>query len=147
MANKSLFEYKISPFVQAGYVLGAIFVISLICWLLNISGLTEIRSFNFWIITLSFILFYSIFSSILCLAHEDQNKYFLHAILSFVGLSIVGGLIAWMFSGLTMDEAGSFRWLYLVFTFAYIIFLTIIRSMRKIVKIAKKQDNRLRGGK
>ena len=53
--------------------------------------------------------------------------------------------MSWAFSGLTIDEAGSFRWLYVVFTMGYIILLAIVRSMRRIVAMAQKQDKRLRG--
>lgn len=44
-----------------------------------------------------------------------------------------------------MDEAGSFRWLYIVFALTYLVFISIVNMMRKIMEIAKKQDARLRG--
>jgi len=46
---------------------------------------------------------------------------------------------------MSIYEAKSFRWIYIVFTFGYLLFLCILRAMRKIVHIAQKQDARLRG--
>jgi hypothetical protein len=57
----------------------------------------------------------------------------------------VGGLLAYLISGLSIDEAGSYKWILFIFTFCYILFLSIVRAMKKIVTIAQKQDKRLRG--
>ena len=62
-----------------------------------------------------------------------------------MAVAAVGGLLAHYISGLSMDEAGHFRWLYICFTFTFLVFLSIVNLMRKIVDIAKRQDARLRG--
>lgn len=98
-----------------------------------------------WVFVLAMTLFYALFNSIFGLKSQKPVRYFGHSIYSYVGLLVVGSLLAWLFSGLTIDEAGSFRWLYVVLTFGYIIFIVISRLMKQIVEIAMKQDDRLRG--
>ena len=75
----------------------------------------------------------------------SMNKYWSRSIMAFMGLLVVSGLLATVFSGLSIDEAGSFRWLFVVLTFGYLVFLSIVRLMKKIVDIAIEQDDRLRG--
>ena len=62
----------------------------------------------------------------------------------FIALLVGGGFLAYLVSGVTIDEAGSFRWLYVVLTMGYLIFLAIVQSMKRIVDIAIQQDKRLR---
>ena len=97
-----------------------------------------------WIITTAMVLFFSLFNSILSLKAESMNKYWGRSIIGFMVLLVLSAVIARLFSGLSMDEAGSFRWLFLVLTMGYLIFLAIVRTMKRIVQIAIKQDKRLR---
>jgi hypothetical protein len=41
-----------------------------------------------------------------------------------------------------MDEAGSFRWLYLVFFIVYFLIMMITLAIRKIVSLAEQDDHR-----
>jgi len=99
----------------------------------------------YWEIAFAILMGYALFNSIFSLSYHDKTVYFRDSILCFIGLAAAGGFLAWYFSGLTMDEAGSFRWLYFVFGFSYLVFISIVNLMRKIIEIAKKQDARLRG--
>ena len=98
-----------------------------------------------WTIAAAFTLLFGVANSILSLAASDQNKYWMNSIFSYLVVVIIGGSMAWLFSGQTIYEAKSFRWIYIVFTFGYLLFLSMTRVMRKIVQIAQKQDARLRG--
>ena len=48
-------------------------------------------------------------------------------------------------SGESMDVYGSYRWLYVMFALGHVFFLALVRTLRRIVDIAKKQDSKLRG--
>jgi len=76
---------------------------------------------------------------------KDGNTYWLHSIISFVILLVVGGLMAWAISGVSINNAGSVRWIYVVFTFGYLVFLSIVNFMKFLVKLAQRQDKRMRG--
>jgi len=144
-SNKSIFEYKISPFLQGGVVLGAIVIFILVTMIFGSIGLADTDGGTPWLVACSMTFFFVIGNSILSLAADDQNTYWWQSILTYVLLVVLGATSAYLFSGVSIDEAGSYRWLYVVFTFGHILFLTIVRTMKKIVKIAQKQDSRLRG--
>lgn len=144
-SDKSIFEYKISPFIQAGVVLAGILVFILVTLVFGSLGLAETDEGTPWLIACSMTFFFAIGNSILSLAADDQNTYWWQSILSYVLLAILGGTLAYLFSGATVGEVDSYKWLYVVFTFGHILFLTIVRTMKRIVNIAKKQDSRLRG--
>lgn len=99
----------------------------------------------YWEIAFAILMGYALFNSIFSLSYHDKTVYFRDSIFCFAALAAAGGFLASYFSGLTMDEAGSFRWLYFVFGFSYLVFISIVNLMRKIIEIAKKQDARLRG--
>jgi len=92
------------------------------------------------------ILFYAICSSVLSLRSPDMNRYWRDSILAFVGLTVLSAVAATVISGVGIDEAGSFRWIFVVLAIGFLVFLSIVRVMKRIVDIAIKQDERLRGG-
>ena len=143
--QKSLYAKSISPFLQAGVVVIAIILFNGLSWIISLIDIMPIKQGAPWVITTSFILCFALVNSVLSISSKSQNRYWLHSILSYVCLLIVGGGIAWLVSGLSIDQAGSYRWILLVFTMGYILFLSIVRAMKKIVTIAQKQDKRLRG--
>lgn len=143
--NKSIYAKNISPFVQAGGIYLLMLVFNVFSYLASFTDLILIKQGAPWVIFTSFILFYALINCILSIATKERNLYWLHSIISYVALGIIGGSTAWFISGLTMDEAGSYRWILIVFTFGYVLLLSIVRAMWKIVQIAQKQDKRLRG--
>jgi len=145
MSDKSILEYDISPFLQAAVILGAIVVFILGGRLIALTGLIDVDQGTPWLVACSFTLLYAIFSSVLSISALDQNKYWMQSIIGYVGIVVLGGVLAYFFSGVNMDEVGAYKLIYMIFTLGYVILLGVVRSMRKIVKIAQEQDKRLRG--
>ena len=145
MADKSIFSKKIDPFRQAAGVFAGTMVFTLLFEIFDWTGIAASQDYLPWTMSAAGVLFFALLNSILSLAYENQNKYWLKSFGAYASLMIVGGLVSYLLSGLTIGEAMSFRWLYIVFTIGYIVFLTIVRLMRKVVLIAKKQDKALRG--
>jgi len=141
--DKSIFEYHISPYIQAGILLAAIFIFIVGGKLLDLMGLITVDGGTPWLISASFTLFYVIFNSVFSLGSDNQVKYYSQSITSYLALAFLGGGLAYLMSGISMDEAGSYRWLYIVFTIGYIIFLAIVSTMKRLVRIAQKQDKRI----
>ncbi len=108
-------------------------------------GMFELADYFPWTVAAAFTLLFGVINSVLSLGAKDQNKYWGSSIMSYMGVLVVGGLMAWLISGQSIYEAKSFRWIYIVFTFGYLLFLSVVRAMRKIVQIAQEQDARLRG--
>jgi hypothetical protein len=145
MTYVSVFEKQLNPIRLGLIILGGVTLISVGAKLIDSVGLMESKDIFPWEMAFSGILFFALFNAIFSLSSKDPNKYWMHSIFSFVGLVIASSVLAWLLSGLTMDEAGSFRWILMIFTFSYLLILTIVRAMRKIVGIAQKQDARLHG--
>jgi len=123
-------------------------IIAVICGIAKITilmGWFAPKDYFPYTVTFAFLLFYALGNCLLSFEEDDQTKYWTESILSYVGLAAGGYAISYLFSGLTISEAASFKWIFFVFTFGYVILLTIMRSMRKIVKFAQKEDSRLRG--
>ncbi len=134
-----------TPFIQALLILIVGVLITGLEWLGNVIGLMTSDPNSPWIVFTSFILFFAIANSLMSLKAASMNKYWSRSIIAFAGLLVLSAVMATVFSGLSIDEAGSFRWLFVVLTFGYLVFLSIVRLMKKIVDIAIEQDERLRG--
>jgi hypothetical protein len=143
-SDASIFEKNIPPLMQAGIVLVTALVFML-CWKAAVHFGVDLRQRTPWLISSALMLFFGLFNSVFSLSAKKRFVYWRDSIYAYALLGVLGGLMAWGFSGLTIDEAGSFKWMYFIFTFSFIIFLTIINLMRKIVELAQKQDRRLRG--
>lgn len=141
----SIFSKKIDPFVQIGIVFLGVLGFTLIFKIFDWTGLAAQPDYLPYTMNAAGLLFFALFNSVLSLAYTQQNRYWLKSLLAYVILMVVGTLFSRFVSGVPLSEAMSFRWLYIVFSIGYIVFLCIVRLMRKIVLIAKKQDARLRG--
>ncbi len=93
-----------------------------------------------WIVSLACLLLFALFNSIFCLASAQVDRYWQRSILAYVVLGGLGILFAWLLSGQLLTSVGSFKWLYIVVTFCYLVFISIINFMRMIVDFAQKED-------
>ncbi len=143
--KNGIFELDIDPFWQAGVVVGAILLFCFFSWVFDKMAVFTVASYFPWTVSASLTLLYAVGSSVLSLGATDPNKYWGRSISAYVVVVVVGGAIASLFSGMTVFEAKSFAWIYIVFSMGYVLFLIFLRAMRKIVEIAEKQDRRLRG--
>lgn len=147
MPTQSIFQKEIHPTYQAGV---AIVLNVLAVFILNSTidvSANPADGIILWEISFSILLGFMLFNSVFSIPYNNRMQYFRDSIFCFMAVAGVGGVLAHYLSGLSMDEAGHFRWLYIVFTFTYLIFISIVNLMRKIVDIAKRQDARLRGEK
>ncbi len=136
-------EIAINPIYQAILIFGIALAIAVLEKLANITGLMDSNPNSPWIVMTSFILFFAIANSILSLRTPNLNKYWAVSILTFIAFVAVSGLVATQLSGLSFDEAGSFRWIIMVLSFGYLVFLSIVRLIRQIVNYAVEQDKQL----
>lgn len=140
--NASILEKRIHPLKQA---LGIAILVIVFLTLIKAGRSAESDTTVFWEVGAAGLLFYAMMNSVLSIAYENQNTYWLYSIIGFACLLFVCGGLSFLYSGVNMDEAGSFRWIYLLFTMAYLILLSIVRTMKKIITIAQREDKRLRG--
>ncbi len=146
MEKKSFFYKAYSPYLQSALIIALSFALMLIAFLLNLLGVLSVAPKFYWMISGACMLYFALFSSIFSLSTSNFNTYFLQSLLGFVGVAIVGSLLAWLFSGQSIDEAGSFRWIYFILTFCFILFLGIVNGMRRIVEFAQREDKKMQDG-
>lgn len=128
-----------NPVVQAAIVLGAVLIFNIGALFARAVGMEVEQRFP-WTIAASFMLFFAAGNSIMSLQSKNVDQYWTRSILSFVGLAAAAGLAAYLFSSLGMNEAGSYKWIYIVLTIGYLVFLSMIGFMRKIVDFAQREE-------
>ncbi|MFZ2899480.1 MAG: hypothetical protein WA004_12700 [Saprospiraceae bacterium] len=139
-AQKSLYAKAYNPVLQAAVIFGASLLVILVAKFIDLAGIVDVGQRFPWLSAASFMLFYAVFNSIFSLSSNNSNQYFSRSVFSFMGLAVANGLIAWLFSSLTINEAGSYRWIYVVITFGYLVFMSIMGFMKRIVEFAQREE-------
>ncbi len=136
----SLFERKVDPVRQAVPFFGAALIIMLLTLLFDQTGWYERDRLFPWSVATAFLLLFAVFNSLMSLNADSFMQYWGRSVYSFMGLALANGLIAWLFSGLTIGQAQSYRWIYIVVTIGFVVFLTMVNLMRKIIQFAEKEE-------
>jgi drug/metabolite transporter (DMT)-like permease len=128
---------NISPFKQVAAVFACLLVFMLM-------GKVTSDDPRFpWIVVCAMLLFFTVLNSLLSIPVEEPQHYWWKSIVSYVFLAVVGGFVAYGVSGLTINEAGSSSWLYIVFSVGYLVFISIINLIKFIIFLAQRQENKL----
>ena len=128
-----------NPVFQAIMLLTAVLIFNLCALAAKTAGM-EIEQRFPWTIAASFLLFFAAMNAVLSVFTKNMDNYWTRSILAFVGLAAVSALLAQWFSKLTMSEAGSYKWIFIVLTFGYLVFLCMLSAMRKIVDFAQREE-------
>ncbi|GAB5553548.1 MAG: hypothetical protein Sapg2KO_31390 [Saprospiraceae bacterium] len=139
-SNQSFLEKAQNPIIQAiGIYLGVLVMIAGGAMVKG-TGLMPVSERFPWMCAAAFMLFFAMFNSVFALSSPNINKYWGKSIYSFLGLAALAGFTAWITSSLSINEAGSFRWIYIVVTIGYMIFLSMVTMMRTIVDFAQREE-------
>lgn len=139
-SNQAFLEKAQNPIIQAiGIYLGVLVMIAGGA-IVKSTGLMVVSERFPWMCAAAFMLFFAMFNSVFALSSPSINKYWGKSIYSFVGLAALAGLTAWITSSLSIWEAGSFQWIYIVVTIGYMIFLSMVTMMRTIVEFAQREE-------
>ena len=93
-----------------------------------------------WTSATGFMLLFAIFNSIMCMTADSFAKYWGISMYSYLALAAVLGLSAWLCSGVPLGEAESYKSIYIVVTFGFLVFLSMVNAMKNIVNFAEKED-------
>ena len=132
-----IFE-KATPPVQAVISIGLGLFFMLTCLMFENS--LELRPERPWVFASTFLLFYSIFNVVFGLSAQNAERYWTQAVIGFVVCVAVLGALAYLVSGLGINDAGSFKWIFIVITISYLVFMSISRAMKGIVDFAQKEE-------
>jgi len=136
----SFFERKIDPLKQAAYFFGATTVLMALAWLLSQTGWYAVDRLFPWSVATAFLLLFAVFNSMMSLNADSSLQYWGRSVYGFLGLAFANGMMAWLFSGVPIGQAQSYRWIYIVVTIGFLVFLTLVNLMRKIVSFAEKEE-------
>lgn len=130
----------INPVYQAVMALGGVIVVSLLAKLIGLTGIIEVPQRFPWMSAASFMLLFAVFNSVLSVSSKDLMKYWGTSMYCFLGLAAAAAGVAYVLSSLTMNEAGSYRWIYIVVGVGYLVFLSLMAMLRKIVEFAQREE-------
>ncbi len=136
----SLFEKAHSPYLQGGIVLTLVFVVMLLAKVIKWTGLLTLSDAYPWTVSVSFMLFFALFNSIFSLASKNIDYYWRQSIIAFLGLTLVSAGLAFVFSSVPLSEVGEYKWIFMVFAFGYLVFISIIGFMKRIVEFAQREE-------
>ncbi|MEL7020983.1 MAG: hypothetical protein AAGK47_05205 [Bacteroidota bacterium] len=138
--STDFYEKAYNPFIQAGIILVSMITVVLLSKFVNAAGIIEVGPRFSWMSAASFMLFFAVFNSVFSLASKSLNYYWGRSIMAFLGVATSMAGVAYLFSGLSIDEAGSYRWIFIVVTFGYLVFLSIMGMMKGIVEFAQREE-------
>ncbi len=118
-------------------ILGSI-LFSFVFWVLVKTGIMDNYPPFYWMSASAFLLLYAIFNSLISLV-TDNSSYWGSSIMLFIALAIFAGLVAYGFSGISIYDAGSYSFIYVVVSFGYLVFISIMGFVKKIVAYAQKE--------
>ena len=129
-----------NPIAQAVIVLAGALALMVGGWLLTVIKIYPVEPLFAWSIAAAFMLLYALLNSLMSLRADSFFKYWGRSVYSYLGLALCTGLAAWMFSGIPLREAGTYRWIYIVVTVGFIAFSFMVNFMKKIVQFAEREE-------
>lgn len=136
----NLFDKLSRPPIQALAVLGVALVLMSLGWALTVAGIMSSDPLFAWSIGSALMLFFAMMNSLMSLRAESFTKYWGASMYSYIGLAFATSFAAKLFSGISLQDAGSYRWIYIVVTVGFVVFLTMVNLMKIIVKFAEKEE-------
>lgn len=128
------------PPFQALAVFVTALVFMAIGWLLKVGGIMTDDPLFAWSIGAAFMLLFAMANSLGSIRADSFGKYWGASVYSYIGLAIGTGLAARSFSGIPVSEAGSYRWIYFVVTIGFLVFLSLVNIIKRIVKFAEREE-------
>jgi Ca2+/Na+ antiporter len=92
-----------------------------------------------WLAAASCMLFFALVNSVFGLASKSYNDYWGKSMTAYIILTICSALTAYLISSVWINDASSYRWIFIVVTIGYIVFMAIIGMMRAIVRFAQSE--------
>lgn len=138
--RKSWLYRAYNPYLQAGATLGLTLAFMLAGSFMKWAG-WMLHSPNYsWLIAAAFLWLYAIFNSIFSLSANNIHAYWGKAIPAYTLLALFNALLAWGFSSVPIARAGSYRWIYFVLSFSYLLLLSIMATVKRLVEFAEKEE-------
>lgn len=108
-------------------------------FLLVSAGMVEPYPRFYWMSACTFLMLYAIFNSVISTRVENNPNYWNTSVVVYIILAVVTGVVAWAMSGLSVFKAGSYSFLYVVITFGYLVFISVMKAVKSLIEYAQKE--------
>lgn len=136
----TLDRHIVKPAVQAALLFAGGLLLMLVAWLLTVSDIfIQDRLFP-WSVSSAFLLLFAMVNSLMSLRADNSARYWGHSVYSYMGLALCSGMAAWLFSGISLRDAGTYRWIFIVVTLGFLVFLSMVNFMKRIVRYAEREE-------
>ena len=144
MNKTSIYQREVTPMMQAATVFGLILVIFFGLYLSYLFKWYMYDPMDIWMIGTAMMLFFILFNCIFGFNNENITIYFRNSIYSYIVLVLVTCLLCQWITKVSVFDAKTYSWILVVFSIVYIIFMTVLGLIKKIVSIDIKQDKKLK---
>ena len=127
------------PRYQAMAAAGIMVVFLLFGGVTLLSGAEPGERFGYQVAATALLLF-GVANALFSLGAPSINKYWSESFVSYLLLAGFGLVVAKLLTGLWIGEAGSYKWIYTVLTFGYLVLLSIMSAIRGIVNFAETEE-------
>lgn len=138
--DTSFLSRTYNPLLQGGVILGFSIVMMILGKVVSSLGIYTVGIRQPWMCAAAGMLLFAVFNSVFSLAAPKMSKYWGKSVYAFLVLTLGASLSAWFFSSITIGEAGSYRWIFIVVAIGYLIFISIMGFLRKIVEFAEREE-------
>jgi len=138
--DNSIFAKAMNPVTQCVIVFGVFVSILVIARLAVVAGIFTKDVTMPWTLAATSLLFFAIFNSVFSLSAKNDNSYWTKSFMAFAIYAALSGAVAYFVAGIAIEEIGPYKWIYIVITFVYLVFISIIGFMKKIVLFAQKEE-------
>ena len=139
MAN-SIFTKNIKPIWQAAVIFFAATAVQLLTYGVQSTEAVALNENMAWKTAGAFLLTFAIFNAVLSLSATHYNKYWNQSAICFLVLLVLQIAVAQFMTGKSIDESGSYKWIFIVICAAYILFMGIVGLMKRIVNFAEGEE-------
>jgi len=137
--TQSILSKRIHP-VKLGLITILLMIAMMLILRMSADQQLESNKLFYWEISLVFLMAYALFSCVFSLNAVNKLKYFITSILIYIAIVIIGIVTASFFSGLAIDEAASFEWMFKLFSICYLILISVFNLMSTVIELLRKQD-------
>ena len=141
MKHQSVFAKEMNPKIIALGILGFMALVHLTIKIYDASH-DDFDKINYWIVSATFLLFFTLFNSIFGFTSNDFSKHWANSIVGFVLVAGMGIGMAWLLSGMSIGETRLFKWLYVVLTIIFLVFQSILGMIKKLIQILNRENER-----
>lgn len=143
--GESLFSKQIHPKIQAFIALGGVIIFSGIGKAIGLGSEEMAQRFP-WMISAAFMLVFAIFNSVFWISAKESKTYLTQSIIWYALLALGAGVIAFLISGISPEEAGSIKAIFIILTIGYTVFMGIMGTIKFLIGFLNKEEkNKIEG--